>query len=285
MSSSLNGRPRGRSVSHALCAPFKTADLWHRHRRRRSAASARQLLGHSLEAGLAAGANLNVATLNLHVASTAVEHDAVGRADDDVGGRALQVDGFLGRQREGIALRFGAHIAAGGVQLHAHVLHSALGVFGLAPGEQADAILHGPGLVALGQQVNVLACGQGGVLAGAQHRVGGGQRGNVACRTQHQVRPLGHRDAAVAAINGLAFAGAGRAAAFMAITPATTLLGGAQALQRSLQGCVRGQLVGLGFTGQLGQMGLGVAVQGIEQFGVRAQLRLRLARLHGLALA
>jgi hypothetical protein len=49
-----------------------------------------------------------------------------------------------------IALRLGAHIAAGGVQLQAHVLHGALFVFGLAPREQADAVFDGPGAGGVG---------------------------------------------------------------------------------------------------------------------------------------
>ena len=221
----------------------------------------RQHLLPTLEAGRPAGAQFDVAAFDLDVAATAVEHDFVGRADDDVGAGALQVDGLLGGQGEGAALGFGAHVAAGGVQLQAGVLHGALGVFGFAPGEEADAVLHGPGLVALGQQVQISGGGEGGVAACAQHRVGGGEGGDGGRSAEQQVGALGGGDAALLGC-----------------------LDALEALQRGLQALVGGQLGGLGLWGQISAVGFGVGCQGRKQLGVGAQLLLGLAAVHGLAL-
>lgn len=239
-----------------------------------------QLLHQSQKRSIPTRPDLDVPALDLDVTPAPIEQDLAGRADHDVGRRALQVNRLQSRQREGIALCLHVHVAAGGVQLDANILHGALAVFGFAACEQADAVFHGPGRMALAQEVGILACRDGGVLASGHHRVRGRGAADVGRGAEHDVRPLGHGDAAVAAIHGLqctlacirmAAAAIGRLRAF-------------QAGQRGLYGLLGVELVGGGFVGQIGFVGAGVVAQGFDQLGVALQLALCFARVGGLAL-
>ena len=55
-------------------------------------------------------------------------------------------------------------------QLHACVSVRVLAVFGFATSEEADAVFHGPGGVALAEQVGVSRGADGGLAACADHR-------------------------------------------------------------------------------------------------------------------
>ena len=73
------------------------------------------------------------------------------------------------------------------MQLHARILHGVFAVFGFATGEEADAVFHGPGGVALAEQVGVSRGADGGFAACADHgvrrRVAGDAPGALAIRS------------------------------------------------------------------------------------------------------
>ena len=134
-----------------LGTPLDFLGLVQRRATGRSTPTPSQLLHRSLEAGRATGPNLNVPTVDLDVTTAAVEHEAAGGADGDVGGGALDVDGFGCGDGDAAALGLHVDVAAGCMKLYANVLHGMFGVFGFTPGEQADAVFDSPCGVALAQ--------------------------------------------------------------------------------------------------------------------------------------
>ena len=77
------------------------------------------------------GPNLNIPTIDLDVATAAIEHEAAGALMVMLA-VVLWMSMAFAAVMVTAALRLGVHVAAGCMQLHARVLHRVLAVFGFA---------------------------------------------------------------------------------------------------------------------------------------------------------